>query len=315
MNSLNSHINDDSTNQSNTDDDLKYGFQRQDMYKSSLAGTVDEYGRHVFLCYKSPDNWPASVEDPEFDPIPRLLSSALKSLNKQFHGKIRLTLFEGRDGSRESSNGDILIFPDMIRYRGLTHLDVDTFVDNVFVRGSQWASRVPETLTSSYVFVCCHQNRDKRCGLCGPVLVERFKEEIESRSMKHQVFVSPCSHLGGHQYAGNLIIFGLLEGKCEGHWYGYVTPNDVPILLDEHIGKGKIVEQFWRGRMGSLNSEGKKFEEPKLQQNSCGLLNGASCCSGADRVSCCANKTVEENTGVGEKNMRDGTRTKGLGRL
>ncbi|XP_028116728.1 altered inheritance of mitochondria protein 32-like isoform X2 [Camellia sinensis] len=287
MNFLNSHIHGDSTNQSNTDDDLKYGFQRQDMYKSSLAGTVDAYGRHVFLCYKSPDNWPASVEDPEFDPIPRLLSSALKSRNNQFHGKIRLTLCEGRDGSTESSNGDILIFPDMIRYRGLTHLDVDTFVDNVFVRGSQWASRVPETLTGSYVFVCCHQNRDKRCGLCGPVLVERFKEEIESRSMKHQVFVSPCSHLGGHQYAGNLIIFSLLEGKCEGHW----------------------------GRMGSLNSEGKKFEEPKLQQNSCGLLNGTSCCSGSDRVSCCANKTVEENTGVGEKNMRDGTRTKGLGRL
>ncbi|CAL5344580.1 hypothetical protein CsSME_00011125 [Camellia sinensis var. sinensis] len=67
--------------------------------------------------------------------------------------------------------------------------------------------------------------------------------------------------------------------------------------------------------MGSLNSEGKKFEEPKLQQNSCGLLNGTSCCSGSDRVSCCANKTVEENTSVGEKNMRDGTRTKGLGRL
>lgn len=28
--------------------------------------------------------------------------------------------------------------------------------------------------------------------------------------------------------------------------YGYVTPDDVPELLDKHIGKGEIVERLWR---------------------------------------------------------------------
>ena len=28
--------------------------------------------------------------------------------------------------------------------------------------------------------------------------------------------------------------------------YGYVTPDDVPELLDEHIGKGDIIERLWR---------------------------------------------------------------------
>lgn len=28
--------------------------------------------------------------------------------------------------------------------------------------------------------------------------------------------------------------------------YGYVTPNDVPVLLDEHIGEGKVIERLWR---------------------------------------------------------------------
>lgn len=28
--------------------------------------------------------------------------------------------------------------------------------------------------------------------------------------------------------------------------YGYVTPDDVPALLDQHIGKGEIIEHLWR---------------------------------------------------------------------
>ena len=28
--------------------------------------------------------------------------------------------------------------------------------------------------------------------------------------------------------------------------YGYVTPDDVPELLDRHIGKGELIERLWR---------------------------------------------------------------------
>lgn len=36
-----------------------------------------------------------------------------------------------------------------------------------------------------------------------------------------------------------------------GYWacisrYGYVTPDDVSILLEQHIGKGEIVDRLWR---------------------------------------------------------------------
>ncbi|XP_042497149.1 altered inheritance of mitochondria protein 32-like [Macadamia integrifolia] len=227
-------------------DDLKYGFQRPEMYKSSLAGTVDPYDRHVFLCYKNAESWPSRVEDAEFDRLPRLLAAALKSRKDEIQGKIRLTICEGRDGT-ESSNGDILIFPDMVRYRGLTHFDVDHFVEDVLVKGSAWVSGAPEALTGSHIFVCCHGSRDRRCGVCGPALVDKLKEDIESRGLKDQVFVSPCSHIGGHKYAGNLIIFSSnLEGKVAGHWYGYVTPDDVPTLLEQHIGKGEVIERLWR---------------------------------------------------------------------
>ncbi|XP_043725579.1 altered inheritance of mitochondria protein 32-like [Telopea speciosissima] len=310
-------------------DDLKYGFQRPEMYKNSLAGTVDPYDRHVFLCYKNAESWPSRVEDAEFDRLPSLLAAALKSRKNEIQGKTRLTICEGRHGT-ESSNGDILIFPDMVRYRGLTHLDVDNFVENVVVKGSTWVSGAPEALTGSHIFVCSHGSRDRRCGVCGPVLIDKFKEETESRGLNDQVFVSPCSHIGGHKYAGNLIIFSSnSEGKVAGHWYGYVTPDDVPILLEQHIGKGEIVERLWRGQMGSSNEKEENEGEHKHQENVGMANNGTnlkkgetepkgsngefnlkdveSYCQGANGFSCCRNEEMEVKSEIAGKKQRQGT--------
>lgn len=92
-------------------------------------------------------------------------------------------------------------------------------MEDVLVSGKNWLYGSVEPLEGSYVFVCSHGSRDKRCGVCGPALIEKFKEEIGLRGMKDQVFVSPCSHVGGHKYAGNLIIFSRnFAGEVMGHW-------------------------------------------------------------------------------------------------
>ncbi|XP_048433584.1 uncharacterized protein LOC125474192 [Pyrus x bretschneideri] len=90
---------------------------------------------------------------------------------------------------------------------GLKESDVDSFVDDVLVNDKPWASVVQEALTGSHVFVCAHGSRDNRCGVCGPVRIDKFKEEAELRGLTNQVFVTACSHIGGHKYAGNLIIY------------------------------------------------------------------------------------------------------------
>lgn len=97
--------------------------------------------------------------------------------------------------------------------------DVDSFIEDVLVNGKPWLSGVQENLSGSYVFVCAHNNRDRRCGVCGPVLIEKFKEEIESKDLKSQVSVIACSHVGGHKYAGNIIIFSKDPvGDIAGNW-------------------------------------------------------------------------------------------------
>lgn len=50
-----------------------------DFGAEKLAGTVEFYERHVFLCYKKPSFWPARIEASEFDRLPRLLSSVVSA--------------------------------------------------------------------------------------------------------------------------------------------------------------------------------------------------------------------------------------------
>lgn len=297
--------------------DLEFGFFRPDFRQEPLVGTVQYYDRHVFLCYKNPRNWPARIEAAEFDRLPRLLSAVLAARKGDMNKETRLTICEGRDGT-ETSNGDVLIFPDMTRYRRLTHFDVDTFVEEVLIKDIEWLPGNPEKLRGSYIFICCHGSRDRRCGVCGPPLVARFKEEIELRGLQAKVSVSPCSHVGGHKYAGNVIIFGRsVNGKVTGHWYGYVTPDDVPSLLEQHIMRGEIVEWLWRGQMGLSEDEQRIAQELRLQDNgganggggiirqsselaengtpTCGshpVANG--CCQANGNTTCCQNPYFQE---------------------
>ncbi|KAG5254714.1 hypothetical protein OIU77_022149 [Salix suchowensis] len=303
--------------------DLEFGFSRPDFRQSPLAGTVQLYHRHVFLCYKNPSVWPPRIEAAEFDRLPRLLSAAVMARKGDMKNETRLTICEGHDGS-ETSNGDVLIFPDMIRYRRLTHFDVDTFVEEVLVKDGEWLPGTPEKLKGSYVFVCSHGSRDRRCGVCGPALISRFKEEIELHGLQGKVTVSPCSHIGGHKYAGNVIIFGSsFKGAVTGHWYGYVTPDDILTLLEQHIGKGEIVDRLWRGQMGLSEEEQIKSQELRLQQNG-GIIENSreitqrpvdksntrpswsevvstGCCQQNGSSSCCQNPVIPEKDTVDAK--------------
>ncbi|KDP46413.1 hypothetical protein JCGZ_10253 [Jatropha curcas] len=309
------------------EEDSKFGFTRPEMYTSNLAGTVGQYDRHMFLCFKSPEEWLPRVEESETDPLPKLFSSAIKARKNDITLKTNFTICEGREGT-EFESGDVLIFPDMIKYKGLKDSDVDAFVDEVLVNGKPWASGVQEVLSGSYVFVCAHASRDKRCGVCGPVLIEKLKEGTESRGLTDQVFVSACSHIGGHKYAGNVIIYSPdSEGKVMGHWYGYVTPNDVPEILDQHIGRGEVIQRIWRGQMGASAEEGEKVAKEKLpngkdvkvrkkrEESNIEVIkeNVSGCCQGANGVSCCR----DGSSGVSEEKKVEGStkayEKKGLG--
>ncbi|KAL5164616.1 hypothetical protein HKD37_18G049901 [Glycine soja] len=213
--------------------------------------------RHVFLCYKNPAVWPPRIEAAEFDRLPRLLHAAINARKPHIKKETCLTICEGHDGT-ETSNGDVLIFPDMIRYRRLTHFDVETFVEEVLVKEGNWLPGNPESLKASYVFVCSHGSRDRR--------------------------------------------------------YGYVTPDDVPLLFRQHIIQGEIFDSLWRGQIGLSEDEQKKKQEQRLQLNGgrnlggmgagCCQTDGESCCQDNEDSCCCQNDVLEEMTELSADNKR-----------
>ncbi|KAM1428556.1 hypothetical protein ACFX2I_044866 [Malus domestica] len=172
--------------------------------------------------------------------------------------------------------------------KGLKESDVDSFVDDVLVNDKPWASGVQEALTGSH-----------------------FEEEAELQGLTNQVFATACSHIGGHKYAGNLIIYSPgSDGSITGHWYGYVTLEDVPELLDQLIGKGEIIERLWSGQMGVSSDEAEKIDDPKPQENGNQIQkneNFSGCCQGANSngFTCCNEVSLEQNSGSEEKKLKE----------
>eukprot|EP00913_Durusdinium_trenchii_P001632 g1509.t1 len=59
--------------------------------------------------------------------------------------------------------------------------------------------------------------------------------------------IRKCSHVGGHKYAGNVLVYG----RDTSHWYGYVTPWNLKGVL---LGR-QLRSRLWRGRLGITEQE------------------------------------------------------------
>lgn len=137
---------------------------------------------------------------------------------------------------------------------------------------------------SPTILICGHGGRDMRCGIMGPVLRAEFQRVLEQRGFStnnqdedgtrkvdgpNHANLGLISHIGGHKFAGNVIIYlppGLrtsssaspsstiatspnpLAGK--GIWYGRVEPKHVEGIVDETILRGRVVADHFRGGIG-----------------------------------------------------------------
>jgi hypothetical protein len=94
--------------------------------------------------------------------------------------------------------------------------------------------------------------RDHRCGIIGNLLISSMRDYIsavgsELGGLDIQVF--GCSHVGGHKYAGNVVIYR--PQWKQGVWYGRVQPKDIPLIIEKTVLEGKVLGRFWRGGLPS----------------------------------------------------------------
>ena len=120
------------------------------------------------------------------------------------------------------------------------------------LRDEAAASKLPpaQDIIHPVILICGHGGRDSRCGILGPIMHSSFTRELARRGIHAEV--AQISHIGGHKYAGNVIIYlppsmrdnGL---RGSGIWYGRMGPENVEGVVQETVVRGRVVRELLRG--------------------------------------------------------------------
>lgn len=137
---------------------------------------------------------------------------------------------------------------------------------------------------SCVILLCSHRKRDNRCGISAPKLEHALIRSLEHRgwdadtqiqcpsytygspledltltaeqrgdiiqtqlkesAVSKRALIVKVSHIGGHKYAGNCIIY---TPQGAGVWYGRVTPHDVESIVENTIIGGLVLPPLLRG--------------------------------------------------------------------
>jgi (2Fe-2S) ferredoxin len=133
------------------------------------------------------------------------------------------------------------------------------------------------------ILICGHGGRDMRCGVTGPILKNDFEKCLPSKGINllagpveiceeaervplpvigtveanKTARVGLISHIGGHKFAGNVIVYippGMTTESGNSHalagcgiWYGRVEPKHIEGIVQETILSGKVIEDLFRG--------------------------------------------------------------------
>ncbi|KAF8882111.1 Sucrase/ferredoxin-like-domain-containing protein [Infundibulicybe gibba] len=211
----------------------------------SLAGTAPSHRAHIFLHSPVP---PAHFPARHATPIQRALQ--LKTLpwgaSVNFVWLPHLSSHEGATAFSQSGRLDI---------PSITLKNIDA-VDSALHAHAHTAP-VSSPDDEVHLYVCTHGARDCRCGDIGTRVVSALRAEIALRAptdpRARRVRVGEVAHVGGHQYAANMLVFP------HGDWLGLLQPADIPGVLDAILAAPvrprdahdvPLVRQHWRGRMG-----------------------------------------------------------------
>lgn len=167
-----------------------------------------------------------------------------------------------------------------------------------------------QNIENPTILICSHGQRDSRCGVLGPLLYAEFTRYIndirpttrdglrmvvpetgtfvarpprtsaigdDEESNTVTVNIGMISHIGGHKWAGNVIVYipptfsphpsGLSPGQSsashkrgqaqhheltgKGIWYGRVEPRHVQGIVEQTLLGGKVIADLFRGGVSS----------------------------------------------------------------
>ncbi|KAA1466308.1 hypothetical protein DENSPDRAFT_831116 [Dentipellis sp. KUC8613] len=150
---------------------------------------------------------------------------------------------------------------------------------------------------SCVILICSHRRRDVRCAVAAPKLERAFSETLEREGwevhthldeptgppleefndsedakeaemqrrlqeldddLPKRALILKTSHIGGHKYAGNIIIY-MPQGA--GVWYGRVSTHEVEPIVRTTILDGRILPPLLRGGVNLSRPDCKRLND------------------------------------------------------
>ena len=254
------------------DCECAYGFKREEFKdpQDKLVGRITPHNSLLlFLTNVRATEWEANAEETQFP----MIGKATTLLKKK---KIKISIAEAYDGEKIEGNTFIMI-PEQIKFTNVVdEVELEKLV--TFAMSGQTSSaevdvsKIERNVKQSTIMICCHHQRDQRCGYCGPRLYEAFRDFCIQNQI--DIVLRRVNHLGGHKYAGNVVI--VYQNKKMQKlpwfvdWYGYVDLKDVERLMYAHFDftenpqpSYRVVKDLWKGRP-SMNKD--MFEKFLMMQ-------------------------------------------------
>ncbi|KAL8898728.1 MAG: hypothetical protein Q9192_001927 [Flavoplaca navasiana] len=259
----------------------------------SLSNTVPHYNQHIVISTGKSD-WESRIENEAGgDNMAKVLKEMTKRKGEQHDVCAKPTpiamisnssfptdpspqphdhLYE-HNGNRASTS--FLLFPHFLRFPHILNTQAHhnhllnaylNPMDDIESSPSPPGFAQPSRITRPVILICSHGSRDRRCGILGPLLYHEFETDAQRKGI--EIEVATISHVGGHAFAGNIIVYVPPDYRMDdehskeregnispiagmGIWYGRVEPRHVQGILDKTIKKGNILGELWRGALAS----------------------------------------------------------------
>lgn len=236
--------------------DAAVGFSRAEMHAEPVAGKASPPEVHLFVVWGKASEWAKKLEEESGSPLQRV-GAALEGASKS---STRVSAVEAAPGG-DDEQGDVLVFPHMVRLRRAAADEDGCRRVAERVKAKDWSGAEPLPFRVA-AMVCSHASRDARCGYCGPALFALIRAKSAASVLGSRTYM--CSHVGGHQYAGNVLLFRSTStapgsdksSVCD--WLSYVSPADVDAVVKMMSAPPSDAGAFpphelharWRGRQG-----------------------------------------------------------------
>lgn len=196
--------------------------------------------------------------------------SKLSKLEKLAGGKLKLNassiavpheFYEATDENKAQSSVLLLPFFLNVEVTPETAIDDVLQVTQLYMDQEKRKSLTDYKLLSGhkvtasnnlgYVLLCSHRTRDKRCGVTAPIMKKQFESVLREHDLYRDasddrpggVQVHYISHVGGHKFSANVIIY-LRTGEVI--WMARCTPEHVRKTVELTMLQGKVFPHLLR---------------------------------------------------------------------